>query len=204
MHVGNPASFDAKTEERMSDSEKIVVPKRLSCAAARRSRGRVSAGFSLAEALAAIVIAALLAVVLTRVANNTRMNAGKIQELVSMMGLNGALLAQVAPKELGTTHGRAGMFHWHIDVAPLNFVATARRMNKEPSDSDTSSRTAVGLADFSDISAQIKKPEPAVTTKWLPVYVTVVVDSPSGRRYSFDTISIAPEPKENARSRISD
>ena len=159
------------------------------------SRSQGAAGFSLAESLIAIVIAAILAVALTRLANNTRMNAVKIQELINMKNLDEALLAQVAPKDLGTTQGRAGTFSWQIAVAPLNFTAIARRMNKGLQDGDDKSKKGAGLAAFSDDSAQIKKQEP-VTITWSPVYVTVVVGSPTGRRYSVDTISIAPEPNK--------
>jgi Tfp pilus assembly protein PilV len=180
----------------MSDSKKMDAPRQLFCVAAWFSRGRASAGFSLAEALIAIVIAAILAVAVTRLANNTRMNAGKTQDLVDTMNLNETLLAQLAPRELGTTHGRTGRFSWHIAVAPLNFNATARRMSKELRDSDAGSKK-VGLAAFSDNSAQAKKQEPAAAIQWMPVLVTVKVDSPSGRGYSVDTISIVPAPKEN-------
>jgi Tfp pilus assembly protein PilV len=185
----------------MGDSKKIDAPRQLFCVAAWLSRGRVSAGFSLAEALIAIVIAAILAVAVTRLANNTRMNAGKIQELVDTMNLNETLLAQLAPRELGTTHGRTGRFSWHIAVAPLNFTATARRMSKELRDSDAGSKKAVGLAAFSDDSAQVKKQEPAAAIQWVPVLVTVAVDSASGRGYSIDTISIVPAPKESDQGR---
>ena len=52
----------------------------VSCHGKQHLITRAPNGFSLLEALIAIVIAAILAVALTRVANNTRMNAAKIQE----------------------------------------------------------------------------------------------------------------------------
>jgi len=155
---------------------------------------RARNGFSLPEALIAIVIAAVLAVALTRVASNSRMNAGKIQELVRMMNLNDALLSQLAPTELGVTHGRVARFSWHVTVAPLSFRATALRINSEAVP-NTSATKALGLAALSDAPSQTQKKEEG--PRWLPVYVTVATDSPSGRRYSTDTIRMVRLPNQS-------
>jgi prepilin-type N-terminal cleavage/methylation domain-containing protein len=177
----------------MGESSKIDRSNRGFRAAEKPLILRASEGFSLLEALVAIVVAAILAVALTRLASNTRMNAGKIQELVDMMSVNGALLAQIVPKELGTTHGRVGKFAWHVAVAPLNFTAVARHIKNEAE--PEGAKKPLALAAISDGLGLTKNQEPTETTKWSPVYVTVVVNSPSGRRYSVDTISIAPIPK---------
>src|SRR5262245_19521631 len=150
-------------------------------------------GFSLPEALIAIVIAAILAVALTRVANNTRMNAGKIQELVRMTSLNDALVSQIAPRELGVTHGRTGQFSWQIAVTPLRFSATAVRVNTEVV-ADPAAPKVLGLGALSEGSPQAKKADEG--PKWLPVYVTVTTNSPTGRRFSIDTISMVRLPKQ--------
>jgi hypothetical protein len=89
-----------------------------------------SAGFSLAEALMALVIAAMLAAALTRFISNTRMNAGEIRELVEMMTLSDSLLEQTSPQEPGITDGRTGRFAWRVVVAPIAFGAVARRVNE--------------------------------------------------------------------------
>src|SRR5262245_43072189 len=122
------------------------------------SRIRAIGGFSLPEALIAIGIAAILAVAVTRVATNSRMNAGKIQELVRMLSLNDALVAQIAPKELGVTHGRTGRFSWQIAVTPLKFSATPLRVNSATV-ADPSAPKKLGLGALSDEYAQTKKPD---------------------------------------------
>ena len=155
-------------------------------------------GFSLPEALVAIVIAAVLAVALVRVAANSRMNAGAIQELVRMKNFSDALLAQTAPTELGVTHGRAARFSWHVTVSPLKFTATALRINSEPV-LDTPKAKPLGLAALLDLLPQTQKKEEG--PRWLPVYVTMDTDTRAGRRYSADTIRMVRLPEQSESSR---
>ena len=124
------------------------------------------------------------------------MNADKIQELVRMMSLNDGLLTQIAPTELGVTRGRTGKFSWQIDVAPLRFSATALRMSEVPA--EPTAPKALGLAAIADEPAQTKKQDEG--PKWLPVYVTVATNSPTGRRYSADTISLLQLPRQTQTS----
>ena len=183
----------------MGHSRSKEQQRQLCAAGYRLAKSRRSKGFSLIEALIAVLIAAILAAVLTQLASTTRMNADRIQELMSMMTLNGALLAQVAPKELGTTNGRTGKFSWRVVVAPLDYSATARRTNDKPEENTTNSRKLLGLAALTDVPGPIKKTDSVDTAKWLPVHVTVAVDSPSGRSYRVDTISNIQQPKQNDR-----
>ena len=166
----------------------------VSCHGKQHLITRAPNGFSLLEALIAIVIAAILAVALTRVANNTRMNAAKIQELVRMMSLNDALLSQLAPTELGVTHGRTGRFSWQIAVAPLRFTATALRINSEAIGTVPATKV-LGLSAISDEPLKTTKPDEG--PKWFPVYVTVATGSSTGRKYSVDTISLVRQPKQS-------
>jgi type II secretory pathway pseudopilin PulG len=150
---------------------------------------RRSAGFSLAEALVALAIAAMLAVGLTRLVSNTRANTGKIRELVEMMTLSDSLLEQTLSQQPGITQGHTGRFAWRIAVAPMAFGAVARRVNKKtlpaadqhPSKISDQSSTSDGFSSKST-------PEPVANK--IPLRVNVLVESPSGRRYAADTIRI--------------
>lgn len=147
-----------------------------------------SAGFSIAEALIAIAIAAILAVALTRLASNTRMNARNIQELLNMMNLNEALLTQVTPTAPGTVDGRTGAYSWRAVTVPMNFMAIARRVNDKSSDRNTTQAKTPGFSPVSETPTE-KKPE-AQTVIWRPFHVTVSIQSPAGRVYVADTLSI--------------
>jgi hypothetical protein len=108
-------------------------------------RVRRSAGFSLAEALMAFVIAAMLAAALTRFISNTRMNAGEIRELVEMMTLSDSLLEQTSPQEPGITEGpkptRADMLRIVRDVGTFDISGTI--MNLGPKTQDAPGRVFI-------------------------------------------------------------
>jgi len=162
-------------------------------------RSSASKGFSLAEALVAIAIAALLAVVLTRLAMGTRNNAASIQELVNMMGVSESLLAQVAPKEPGTTNGRMGNYSWRIVVTPLKFAAVARYVNEKDSNVDMSPAKGPTVAEKNKVptvAEKNKEPE-SREIQWVLYDVIVSVFSPSGRKYIADTIRIGARPKSD-------
>jgi type II secretory pathway pseudopilin PulG len=199
----NDACYDVVSddfsEHRMGDSDVSDRQKQSCCAAAPRRADRGAAGFSLAEALIAIVIAALLATALMRVANTTRMNAGRIQDLVNSMGFAETLLAQVAPRALGAEQGRTGGFLWQVSVAPVNITTIAHQMSKNDDDDDADSKKAPGLPALFDDSTQADKQKPV--EEKLPVSVTITVNSPSGRRYSIDTLGIVPAPRSNEQDR---
>src|SRR6516225_514368 len=100
------------------------------------------AGFSLAEALVALVIAALLAAVLTRFASSTRMNALKIREQVTVDILGDSLLEHVSADHLqvGRTDGRIGNLGWRLEVSPISiFVRATSVSERKPARSDTRS-----------------------------------------------------------------
>jgi type II secretory pathway pseudopilin PulG len=152
---------------------------------------RRSAGFSLAEALVALAIAAMLAVVLTRVISNTRASTGKIRELVEMMTLSDTLLEQTSSQQPGTTQGRSGRFAWRVAVVPMAFNAVARRVNEKVlAAADQHQSRASGSTSTSDSSSK-PTPAPEQAPNMIPFRVNVLVESPSGRRYAADTIRIA-------------
>ena len=157
--------------------------------AARASR---SAGFSLAEALVALAIAVLLTAVLTRLVSNTRMNAGKIRELLEMMTLSDSLLEQVSQRLPETSNGRAGHFAWQIGAIPMAITAVARKVNAKIPTSDQPSTKTAGLTSAPEFATNPTTPDD--TPKWIPFHVTIVVESMSGRKYVTDTIGIGPPP----------
>jgi len=161
------------------------------------TRAGRSAGFSLVEALTALAIAAMLAAVLTRMVSNTRMSAGKIRELVEMITLGDSLLEQISLQNPGTTSGRSAGFAWRISVSPATFTATARRVNAKGPAANQST-PALGLVADSDSSHKEQTSASQHTIEWIPFRVNILVESPSGRKYAADTISIGPRPAPEA------
>jgi type II secretory pathway pseudopilin PulG len=154
-------------------------------------RDHRSAGFSLAEALVALAIAAVLAVALTRLVSNTRANAGKIRELVEMMTLSDSLLEQTTSQQPGITQGRTGRFAWRVAIVPMAFNAVARRVNEKVlAVADQHQSKAPGSTSTSDSSFSKPTPAPEQAPNKIPFRVNVLVESPSGRRYAADTIRI--------------
>src|SRR5215475_14285103 len=86
----------------------------------RQGRNR-RAGFSLAEVLVALAIAAFLAAVLTRFVSSTRMNAFKVREQMAMEILSDSLLERVAAREpqAGRADGRSGDFRWRLEISSI-------------------------------------------------------------------------------------
>ena len=158
------------------------------------------AGFSLAESLVALAIAALLVVAVTRLVANTRLNAGKVRELVEMMALSDSLLEHVSQGMPETSDGRTGHFTWHIDVTPMSLTAVARRVNLRGPVANQSGTKTLGLssAPESTSKSDSSRTEPATTphdaVKWTPFHVTILVKSPSGRKYVTDTVKIGSQP----------
>jgi prepilin-type N-terminal cleavage/methylation domain-containing protein len=157
-------------------------------------RGRE--GFSLIEALIAIVIAAILAVALVRLAGNTRMNAAKVRQLVEMMTLNESLLVQIGNQEVGITEGRTGDLAWRTIVEPVEFSAVARFSVDNKRDEKRSPANGRGLAIQADSRPSTKAPTTQESPQWIPLHVTIVVQSPSGHRYTSDTITLGPATRD--------
>src|ERR1700728_2121926 len=92
-----------------------------------------TAGFSLAEALVALAIAAFLVAALTRFVSTTRANALQIREGVAIDMLGESLLERLGVTQVqpGGTNGRTGALFWHIDVAPIVFYAHATSISEK-------------------------------------------------------------------------
>jgi prepilin-type N-terminal cleavage/methylation domain-containing protein len=175
----------------------------MSLACQRRSR---SAGFSLIEVLIALAIASLMAVVLTRFVAGTRMNAGKVDELLEMNTLGETLLTRVAALpnfQAGRTDGRSGVYSWRVDIAPLAYTTVTRRMNdrnpnKPPAAANRGATrmTMTPITPTSVTAASAAAARPTVDAL-IPYRVAVSIAAPSGRRHATDTIRIAPASANN-------
>jgi prepilin-type N-terminal cleavage/methylation domain-containing protein len=161
----------------------------------RGDRSGAAAGFSLAEVLVALAIAAMMAAMLTRFVAGTRANAAKVTELTEMAALGETLLARIASSQSltpGRTDGRRDTFAWRIDITPVSFTARARRMNEETAatPSGDARERANGLADSPPENAGKRASRAGVN--WVSYRVAVIVQARSGQSYAVDTIRIGP------------
>lgn len=166
------------------------------------SRGHSrSAGFSLGEVLVALVVAAMMAAILTRFVAGTRMNAARIGEVLEMTTLSETLLARISSVgqlKRGRTDGRVGFYTWHIEITPVTFVALARRMNekKRPAPDgdgkDEDKKIFSGFTSMTDEANLKPKSAAAPQINWISYRVAILVEAPSGRRHAADTIKIGP------------
>ena len=172
----------------------------------RRSR---TAGFSLAEALVALAIAAFLVAALTRFVSGTRANALQIRESLAMDMLGESLLERVGLQQLrpGRINGRSGALFWHIDVAPIVFYAHATSMGEKKRGPVA---PAQGQAPVVGLTAPTT-PAPQTTTQtpdkqpprsvWNPYHVKATISRPSGQTYEIDTIRIVLQKPEKASAK---
>lgn len=141
-----------------------------------------AAGFSLAEVLVALAIAAMMAAMLTRFVAGTRMGAAKVGERAEMVALGETLLARIASSQAlqrGKTDGRAGVFAWRIDIMPASFEARALRVS-EPA--------AAGLSG----KAAPEGSRNPLAWNWAAYRVAVVIQAPSGQTHAVDTVRLGP------------
>jgi prepilin-type N-terminal cleavage/methylation domain-containing protein len=159
-----------------------------------RENGR-AAGFTLVETLVALAVAAVCVAALTRVVSNVRMNAREIRELVAMLTISDSLLQESAPKGAGVTDGYRAGFVWRVATTPVDFTATAHRMNpkKKPGLSAQPNKT-LGLQLSNGATDEAQAAPKAPTVDVVPFHVNVLVKSRSGRTYAADTISVGPAP----------
>jgi len=150
------------------------------------------AGFSLAEVLIALAIAAMMAAILTRFVAGTRANAAKVAELTEMAILGETLLARTASSQslkAGRTDGRSGAFVWRIDIAPVAFAARALRVSEK----SVAASDAEGQPGGPPNSGGNAAPEPKrAGGNWVSYHVTVVIEAPSGQSHAVDTIRLGP------------
>jgi prepilin-type N-terminal cleavage/methylation domain-containing protein len=157
----------------------------------KNSRVGLSSGFSLAEVLVALAIAAMLAVILIRFASNTRLVAGRVRELVEVMSLSNSLLEKSSMRSPVPDQGRTAGFLWRVNVAPISYTAIARSMaEEEPSKQDTSAMPGPGGVRATPSAASKD------TKNWTPFQISVVVETPSRRQYTAETIGLGLPPKD--------
>jgi prepilin-type N-terminal cleavage/methylation domain-containing protein len=147
-----------------------------------REGGEGTGGFSLAEVLVALAVAAMMAAMLTRFVAGTRMGAAKVGERAEMVALSETLLARVASSQAlqrGRTDGQAGIFAWHIDITPASFEARALSV------------TETAPAGLAGTAAPDVSPHP-VPWSWAAYRVAVVIEAPSGQSHVVDTVRLGP------------
>jgi Tfp pilus assembly protein PilV len=150
----------------------------------RVSRSR--AGFSLAEALVALVVAAMLATTITKFVISTRNNAVRVREAVEMSALSDSLLANIQPENLnpGTSSGRKGPFAWHIDVTAISYTAFGLRMNENK----VAQTGLTGAANTEPAGSNTPAGTHQVIYNGVPFHIALVISAPSGRKYRVDTM----------------
>jgi hypothetical protein len=165
-----------------------------------------TAGFSLAEALVALAIAALLVAVLTRFVSGTRANAMKIHDEIALEFASNSLLEHfVAPATVpARMDGRSGSFAWRVDVAPIAFSISPEVVSKEKPAGDQpkglgSAAASNDLTPYDvgyGLASQTNQANAKPKLVWTPYHVTAVVNASSGRNYAIDTIRIVPQKPE--------
>jgi prepilin-type N-terminal cleavage/methylation domain-containing protein len=170
-----------------------------------RTHSRTS-GFSLAEVLVALAIAAMVTAMLVRFVGSTRVNAARVSEALETAIMAETLLGRVVSGQdlqPGRTDGRTGGFLWRIEVQPIAFTAVARRVHERspaaPAEADdgkattrTTGRSIKELAENSGIGA-------GPTLNWTPYRVVVAIEAPSGRKHVADTVRFGPAPEAAQR-----
>jgi len=186
-----------------------------------------SAGFSLAEVLVALAIAAVLATALSRFVSNTRLNALKIREQVAIDILSDSLIDRVPPHQWrqGRTDGYSGSLSWRIDATPIAFTARALYVVEKKKTQANSGQVGQGAAQgvkqglaqgsplgsmfgstlgltnaSSDASNKQRADNVRPVATWIPYRVSTVVKAPSGRRHDVNTIRIGLRQDDKERS----
>jgi Tfp pilus assembly protein PilV len=181
-----------------------------------------SAGFSLAEALVALAVAAMLAAMLTRFVANTRAGAARVSQSIEMAALADTLLARTPSSQAlkpARSEGREGGYAWRIDIAPVTFTARATRLSETPSAAP--SRQAGGRQAGADSGGGARgaaagfslgqgggdpasgtgpaqgigasaQPASPAGVRWLPRRVAVFIEAPSGQSHAIETIRLGP------------
>jgi prepilin-type N-terminal cleavage/methylation domain-containing protein len=136
-----------------------------------------AAGFSLAEVLVALAVAAMFAAVLTRTVAGMHLNGAQLRERLDLWNLTESLLDSLPPAEAlrtGITTGHSGAHSWRIEVAPTTVNAVLRMTGPSGSLALVSQRTAA-----------------EANVQWNAYRIIVRVEAPSGRRHVADAIRIA-------------
>lgn len=167
---------------------------------------RGSAGFSLAEVLVALAIAAMMTVVLVRFIAGTRANAARIGEALEMATLADTLLARIVSGpglQQGQTNGRTGDLVWRVEVLPVAFTAVARTVHqrKAAAAEENAAENIKSKAAGKPIKLvrETSGAPGTATNNWIPYRVAITIETALGRRHVADTVRIGPPPGEAQR-----
>jgi prepilin-type N-terminal cleavage/methylation domain-containing protein len=163
-----------------------------------RTHSRTS-GFSLAEVLVALAIAAMVAAMLVRFVGSTRVNAARVGEALEATMMAETLLARIASGQdlqRGRTDGRTGDFLWRIEIQPIAFTAVARRVHERssaaPAEADAGRAATSATGRSTRQFAENAGLEAGPAINWTPYRVVVAVVAPSGRKHVADTVRLGP------------
>jgi prepilin-type N-terminal cleavage/methylation domain-containing protein len=141
---------------------------------ARRASKR---GFSLAEVLVALAVAAMLVAGLTRYVAGTRLGAAQVRERLELWSVAQSLLNGM-PRELGSASksGRIGAYRWRIYTEPADVRPVARAEAQRASSKSPEMVQPLATA--------------VASNSWTLYRVSVLVEALSGRQHAADTIRI--------------
>jgi prepilin-type N-terminal cleavage/methylation domain-containing protein len=141
-------------------------------------KGDRTRGFSLAEVLVALAVAAMMAALLTRFVAGTRFHAAQVRERVELWTFSQSILDGL-PTTLspGTSSGQIGAYRWRTEISPITPDAVA------PTEARSAQSTLEDTA--------------AASTPWVLYRVKVQIEAPSGRQYAADTIRITQHQTAN-------
>jgi general secretion pathway protein I len=128
---------------------------------------RSEAGFTMIEVLVAIAVLAVVLGAVGTVVGNTVRNIHQIDRRLPLLETARNLLASLPARNAmqpGTQTGSSGQFRWRIDATPLATTAP------NPDDPD------------------------AAKIKWIPLAITVRVQSSEGPPLRLDTVRLVPKP----------
>ena len=138
-------------------------------------------GFSLAEVLVALAVAAMMAAILTRYVAGTRFNVAQVHERLELGTISQSMLDGLGETlSPGSSSGQNGPYRWRMEIAPITPDAVAQ--TEAPS----------GQGPLEDILRAVGGQRTAASsTAWVLYRVKVQIEAPSGRQYAADTIRIS-------------
>jgi general secretion pathway protein I len=137
-------------------------------ARAAKQTAAANGGFTLIEVVVAIAVLAVVLGAIGGAVGTTVKGLRSVDRQLPLLETAQGLLAALPDRaglRPGTQRGTAGTVRWRIDIAPLNGAA-----------------------------AETAGPGAAASAKWMPLLVTVSVQSPDGPPVRLDTIRLAPRP----------
>jgi len=146
----------------------------------REKTGGPTCGFSLAEVLVALAVAAIMAAILTRYVAGTRFNAAQVRERLELWTISQAMLVGLG-KTLspGTSSGQNGAYRWRMEIGAIT------------PDAITKTEAPSGQGALEDIVRSVGGQRTAASSNaWVLYRVKVQIEAPSGRHYAADTIRI--------------